>query len=585
MTLYASTIILLGSLVSGFAAGVETCQAVPVILISCDTLRADHVGCYGYSRETTPNLDAFSRDAVLFEKAYTPESWTLTAHMTMLTGLYPLHHGATANAPLPTETPTLAQRLVPLGYRCAGFTGHGWQFLARRGFDRGFERYDIPDGQRNIDETATLVSQWLDSLASEMRLFLFFHNFDLHSRFGGSFPRTYGVEAEGFSIFGRSNDPPVRFERAGPGPRFTRFLLAANSGEVTPTAEEIEYLKDCYDNAIRYVDNRVGRFMQDLKARGIYDNALVIITADHGEAFGEHNNFLHLDIYEENLHVPLLVKFPGGKHAGTRSDIPVNLMDLVPTVLEVLKQPQPDGLDGVSLAAVLEKRTEHPRVQFHHRLNQQAVRSDSLKLLHDAQAGTWALYDLVADPVEHSDCSFAQPEQCAKLKGLLQDCFATRESGWQIDLERAETPWLVEIALVAEPGSRIKKISMLQGDRSGEELVQQESETARVKVNLSKTVTHEHITVETEPTLASLSLMINTPQPFATNCPCEKTAEQQWKVLLKKDDSEKATLREPPSGSPRITARYVPPGDKERSEERNLNAEQTEALRALGYLK
>ncbi len=307
-----------------------------VILISLDTLRADHLGSFGYGRATSPQLDRLAARGVLFERAVAQYPSTLTSHITMLTGLHPAQHDvyppATALAP---SIATLAERLLSHGVRTAGFTEGG--YMAKEfGFSRGFEAWDdrAATADTDIERTLGLGREFLRSLADGDRFFLFLHSYSVHSPYEPPEPWR-----------GRFWDVPPP---TGAFPSTGENLKDVNRGRRPVDDETVRFFTDRYDESISYVDEQIGRFMADLESQGLLDTTVVLITSDHGEEFMEHGRLAHSQVYPECLHVPLILLAPG-LVAGTRVAAPVELVDIVPSVLELVGAAPDEALPGHSL--------------------------------------------------------------------------------------------------------------------------------------------------------------------------------------------------------------------------------------------
>ncbi|MCC6696849.1 MAG: sulfatase-like hydrolase/transferase [Candidatus Hydrogenedentes bacterium] len=413
----------------------------PVILISCDTMRADHLSCYGYVRNTSPNLDAFAREAVLFERAFTPETWTLTGHVSMLTGLYPTHHRVNATTNLAESVETLPEVLAQAGYATGGFTGYRIWMLPWRGLAHGFDLYSTPEVVRNIYDTHTIMDPWLEE-HRDRPLFLFFHNYDLHSKYdeleceGCDLPY-YPVNASQLH-FAKEMQEPASLRR-GKRPRASQLLFAAQEKRQTISPDELAYMQALYDDAIRSVDEALGTFFEKLKAWDLYDRALIIVTADHGEHFGEHGQYLHEHLYEGAARVPLLVKFPAGQHAGHRVDAMVTLMDIPPTVLDVLGLEAPP-MDGHSLLPIIEGGDGASMI-FIRRQQYQAVRTSDWKLLRDIHTSAMELYQLTSDPKEERNVLGSAPLELPGLTAELERFFLEDPVGWHAAFVSSDPKW------------------------------------------------------------------------------------------------------------------------------------------------
>ena len=297
------------------------------ILISIDTLRADHLGCYGYSRPTSPFLDSLARRATLFEEAYSQFPSTLVSHMSMLTGLYPREHGVMPpNSVLAPEVETVAEVFQRGGFHTAGFTEGGY-VSGRFGFRRGFDEFVSRDRNhdRPVENTFRQGTRFLESLKAGDRFFLFLHTYAVHTPYDA--PERYR------RLFWRGDPPP-----GAPGNipiTGAALTLLSASGE-RPPRPTVDWLEARYDAGIRQTDEVLQRFFADLDRLGLADDVTVVITADHGEEFLEHGRFNHTQVYRESLHVPLLVVHPD-QRAAVRHGGVVQLVDLAPTLYELAR--------------------------------------------------------------------------------------------------------------------------------------------------------------------------------------------------------------------------------------------------------
>lgn len=362
-----------------------------VVLMTLDTTRRDRLGCYGYSRPTSPNLDALAARSVVFERAVAASSWTLPSHASIFTGKFPSSHGADydpegplrltqaiegpeewaeyrASGLSPGET-TLALLLREQGYQTAAVVGGPWMKRVF-GLDRGFEAYDeegIGDvNGRLASEVTTAALEFLER--TESPFFLFLNYFDPHgpyeapSPFGGSF----GQE-----------------------------------------------LSDRYDEEILYMDHHIGRFLEGMKREGLLEDSLILVTADHGELLGEHGKMGHgASLFEEEIRVPFWVKYPGDEVAPGRSIEPVHHVDVLPLVLERLGLSSPGRGPQPLLAEVNPLEFMSPDGSW------RALYLGRHKLLWNSR-GNHALFDLEKDPGEQNDLSGADPARTTEAIGLL----------------------------------------------------------------------------------------------------------------------------------------------------------------------
>ena len=296
----------------------------PIILISVDCLRPDHMGLYGYQRNTTPRLDEFAEEAFVFEAATAASSWTLPSHMSMMTGLTPSFHAVSRERKLGPSIGYLPELLSEGGYEAIGVVS-GAYLSPSFGFERGFHKYRVLKRSRAA-QTIDVATAWL-SEAQGRDVFLFLHLFDPHWRYL----------------------PPDDFvELFGPRPENVDALLSTIIDRAPPSGpKDIEQLENLYDGEIAYVDQELGRLLDWLKERGLYEASMIIITSDHGEAFYEHEHWQHSDtLYEEMIRVPLLVKWPYSS-ARTSVETAVSHVDLFSTILEAAGLP-PTETGGTS---------------------------------------------------------------------------------------------------------------------------------------------------------------------------------------------------------------------------------------------
>jgi choline-sulfatase len=360
-----------------------------IFLITIDTLRADHVHCYGYDKVETPAIDGLAKDGIRFSQAFTPSPITNTSHTTILTGLLPTHHGVTDFAvPLDSSHLTLAEMLKKKGYHTGAFIGAvilDSKSLAP-GLDRGFDFYD------NFPEHTETKARW------------------------------GRVERRGMQVV---KNAETWLDTHSAGPHFVWVHLYDPHDPYEPPAPYAETYKDhLYDGEIAYADSALANFLTYVKKQGWYDNALVIIVGDHGEGLGEHHENTHgIFLYDSTTHVPLIVKLPAKNNAGKVVDAQVRTMDIVPTALDLLHAPTPSGLDGASLKPYFSgdatSRTAYGETDYPLRFGWaplRSVRADGFKLI---QAPRPELYDLHSDPGELKNTYEAGNSTVAKYQQLL----------------------------------------------------------------------------------------------------------------------------------------------------------------------
>ena len=295
-----------------------------VFLIVLDTVRADHLGAYGYGRDTSPVLDALAREAVLYRTAIAAGTWTPPSHASLLTGLLPSVHGVervdegvgSGVHALNPEIDTLAERLQAAGWGTAAFVGNSGFLAPVFGLAQGFEKYRL-HGLGSVDDLVPVVVGWLER-QGDRPLFVFLNVIDAHAPY----------------------EPPAPYDRMFPGwldpppPPHPQEEIYAQGG--APTPAQIAHYVGRYDGEIRHVDDRLGELFAALRRLGRYDDALIVVTSDHGELFGEGGRWGHGgDPVLELVHVPLIVKYPQRSRVGVETQ-PVSLVDVPATILATL---------------------------------------------------------------------------------------------------------------------------------------------------------------------------------------------------------------------------------------------------------
>jgi hypothetical protein len=398
------------------------------ILISIDTLRADHLGCYGYARPTSPFLDSLARRATLFDEVYAQFPGTLVSHMSMLTGLYPKEHGVlTPESVLSPAVEILPEVFQRSGFRTAGFTEGGY-VSGRYGFRRGFDEFVSRDrnGNRPIEGTFGRGVGFLESLKPGDRFFLFLHTYAVHTPYDA--PDRYRQP------FWPGDPPP-----GAPLPTGEALTLLSASGG-RPPRPAVDWLEASYDAGIRQTDDVLQRFFADLARLGLANDVTVVITADHGEEFLEHGRFNHTQLYRESLHVPLLVIHPD-QRAQIRHGGVAQLVDVAPTLYELARVRPRGHPSGVSRARLVGSAapplpssawSETPDgLRSLYRGEQR--RLDSL-LLFDAPDGIWFSHELAFDnpggTLSFEARSFRQPHQLVVRQGNQTLARATLVSDW-----------------------------------------------------------------------------------------------------------------------------------------------------------
>ncbi len=559
-------------------SGASNTSATPVVLIVCDTVRADHLSCYGYLRETSPNLDAFAKEAVLFENAISNETWTLPSHGTIFTGLYPKNHGMTANANLPESTVTLPEALRGAGYLTAGYTGFSFWLYPWRGFSHGFDIYNIPDWRfRAVYDTRALLEGWIDNHPVP-NLFVFFHNFDAHSKPARQYDGLpYGPDDPSYLHFAKEFDSPPTFEREGRDEvNGEDFMLSVDRGEIEITPDEVAYCIALYDDCIRMVDQNIHAFFDKLKRLGLYDRALIIVTADHGEEFGEHGTYGHGNVYEQSAHVPLLIRFPHGQHGGTRYPHVVQLADLYPTILGVLGVPLPKPVDGQDLSKLLNGGQTPSGKAYVQRMNQKAIRTDDVKLIRNVRGDRYELYDMKTDRAEQNNLYADAKDSVGELQSDLLDFYRVSPEGWHFAYSLADPNWRGDLEVAAD--SALDTAILTRGwDRQNMIL-----KGRSVIVRMGRDGDDELILRTTDP-MTKLVVTVNGESEFSLavgDAPVQTGT--QFTIPLDPSAAEYARPQTDLTGKNVLRIWYVSPAAK-RSAAKPLTEDIVEELRALGY--
>lgn len=311
-------------------AGEDASPDPLVVLVSIDTARADHTSLYGYERDTTPFLAELAQDALVFEEAYSPASWTLTAHATMLSGLQPDEHGIVEEElAFSPELPLLAEVLSERGVATAGFYYPSWVH-PRFGMDRGF---DLFVKHRDAAHARENLNAWLDAGGGEGPTFAFIHLFDVHSaEFRADQPLLYAPPPEYRGLF--DPEAAAQFELRDPQAFWNNIKQ--------PTPRQTEALVALYDAGLRYIDDWLRDLSVEFADRGYGERLTWLVTSDHGEALGDRLILAdHGGMRPEGLRVPLLVRPAGGVAAGRPTAL-ASLADLAPTIAGLF------GLDGAA---------------------------------------------------------------------------------------------------------------------------------------------------------------------------------------------------------------------------------------------
>lgn len=399
-----------------------------IILISIDTLRADHLGCYGYPRDTTPNIDAFSSSAALFKNVIAQAPYTISSHMSMLTSLYPSFHKVNMIelSRLHPDKVTLAEVLYDKGYRTWAITGGG-QVSSGYGFYDGFEsfiEYTAPrrDVGRKVKETIRFLEK-----EKTNTFFIFFHSYKPHAPYN-PIPPFDTLFDEGYEgkITGSLSD-----------------IEDINSGKIQADQADLEHVEALYDGEIREMDDQLAVLFDYLKQERLLENTLIVFTSDHGEEFSEHGAIgVHSHtLYDELLRVPLIFRLPESQAENVVIEDQVQSIDIFPTVLEIAGISYPNSSSqGTSLTPLLrgQRIAREPNIAFSERtpsdgLFLRAFRDSSQKYIFEEnkKKGTTkhSFFDLKNDPEEQNNIDIAHK----KLRGLFAQIQFLIAEGKKVD--------------------------------------------------------------------------------------------------------------------------------------------------------
>jgi arylsulfatase A-like enzyme len=469
-----------------------------VVLIVLDSVRARQLSCYGYSRRTTPRIDAFSRQGVRFTRCHSTASTSLPSHASLFTGLFPARHGAHA---VPSDTDSTGLRLAPLGpsvdtladilrrhhYATAGISANFAQVTRAHGLDRGFGYYeafpsDVFSGAahrpliervwrqlptwlvwsaidnwvavpyRPAEEISEKARRWvLQRRPPEAPYFLFLNYMDAHT--------PYAVRKG----FGQSREPGMSH---GFPAHYLPFstVREVSRGERDLTRAEAEHIASLYDGSLSYLDEQVGRLIDFIDQQTDASKTWIIVTADHGESLGEHRTLMHgTSLYEELIHVPLIVRPPSSssRPRGFVDERLIQLVDVLPLILDAVGLDSPPGLDGVA------PETRREAAYAESSPNSYQVALAGARQRRDLRAliyGTWKyiessntpeeLFDLAQDPLELLNLANVHPARTADMRARL--------AAWKEALAAGAAPAAAQPPLSAEQRERLRALGYLR---------------------------------------------------------------------------------------------------------------------------
>jgi arylsulfatase len=392
-----------------------------IVLITIDTLRADRLGCYGYHRPTSPNLDRFTGQAVLFTNAFSTSSFTPPAHASLLTSRYVSDHGLLTWEKLPEEQLTLAEVLSDCGYRTAATIC--LTLLTRQNMGQGFEvgSEGIRDGREAVSDALAFLR-----MPGDGPFFLWLHVYDVH--------RPYGRAPNWVSCFSPSGRPGV-------GDSHRHYNLRPGQAEEQGlSAKDLQFIADRYDAGVAYVDSQLGPLLDELSIPRRLKDTMIVITSDHGESLLEYRKYLFSHdpfLYSVVTRVPLLIRYPEARGAGQRCDKLVSLIDVAPTVTDMIGLRAPDSFEGASLLPLL-TGNPWPRTEIFMECwgweKLRAIRSLERLLIHDLNSKKTMFFDLRSDRTEQNPSIAPRDSTASRLQRRLME-FIDAEGG---DVEPAQ---------------------------------------------------------------------------------------------------------------------------------------------------
>lgn len=450
---FLGVLVALGVAVAGgwwfYPAGSERRATVPVIVYLVDTLRADRLGVYGYSkRGTSPNLDRLAADSVVFTNAYAPAPWTVPSVISLVTSTFSCEHGVvTELQKIDPEQRTLAERMSEANYFTMGRYGN--HFVGpMTGLDRGFDIYQKKSSEYD-DDMAGLVEELLVNRPEDRPFFLYVHTMEPHD--------PYNTPNEHLRVFGHVNvdqraaayEANIAYRRSiGEDPTQALPTGTLDTAQQVASAsqalvEQLDIIDLLYDASVHYADANVADLIDRLRRLDIWDTAIFVFLSDHGEEFYDHGTWFHeQSLYEEVARVPLIIHFPHDEFGGSRVEATVSLVDVMPTLFDYIGRPDLcAGCRGTSLLrlighsvgtdarsreiAVRDNRRLHDPTTIEKRGNLNvAVREADWKAIWNRDNGSIELYDLSVDPFETSDQSAIEPELAARLLVRAQEWYA-----------------------------------------------------------------------------------------------------------------------------------------------------------------
>jgi len=392
-----------------------------IILVGIDTCRQDHMSCFGYELDTTPNLKTLAQDCILFTNTISQSPWTLPSFASIFTSTYPSVHRARGKAegdkfyPIIGSLNSGVEILSSSGFKTKAYI-NGPYLAPAFGLSKGFDDYDYAHGSnakiRRSDETVNRALEWIKE-NSEEQFFLFLHFFDPHLNYDPprrSLQRL--MKLAGFEYSGTLKSPFFQ-------------LKEVRNNELLLSEEDWKFIQFLYDAEISAVDESCGKLFRFLKANGLYDKSIIVVLSDHGEEFLDHGGFEHgHTLYDELIKIPLMIKMPSSIRAGEIISHQVRLIDIMPTLLEILDMDIPESFQGESLLRLIKKGRENEiwpafSEETHWGDELKAVRESCYKFITNDALDAFQLYNLCSDPGEKKDLANTEKEKARKMRRII----------------------------------------------------------------------------------------------------------------------------------------------------------------------
>jgi arylsulfatase A-like enzyme len=430
-------------------------ERLNIIMIGVDTLRPDHLGCYGYQRKTSPNIDKLAGQGVLFENVVSQSPWTLPSFATVFTSLYPTQHGASHSATrMRKGFPTMASLLKDNGYATGAIINAPY-LKPRYRLTRGFDYYDMPPEEGRVADGTTMDAlQWLDG-NRHRPFFIFVHYFDPHI--------SYAPPAPYDTIF----DPDYAgdIKNAYKPRNLSRIRDHGFEEMKSLTTRDWDHIRALYDGEIAFTDQAIGNLLRGLEERGLVRNTLVVFLSDHGEEFFEHGGFEHgHTLFSELIRVPLIFSLPGQIPGKVRLSRQVRLLDVLPTVLDLVGIVSQADFEGVSLAplirgkkggaqppksSLLPAEIAYSEAVLYHR-EKKSLTAYPWKLILDMKTGKKLFFNLGEDPAEKESMDGTSLPSFQFLENILARTLFDVSDTWYVEMAGGREEHIFNLGLTCE---------------------------------------------------------------------------------------------------------------------------------------